>query len=547
MNLACCNEIIYRGERSAPGRIRSRVGITCCQDCVDCCFLCLICLISRQIWNLSPTLCILPPVTKISFAKNTNQLLKGAGTLAVIGSESAWKSDTALPKSLPRALRNMLHTLAAEVKAGANGGSASTLYKEPKRLVAAKTPDGGSRYLGVGRPDTVQKVVSAAGLASQKKKVAILCLVEDAQQLLPMLNAIGRALPMFTRKTSKSVTSRVVILAANSKGEIIDVPAAALETLNASREAARLVDTPPTEMNPEAMAAEVEALLADIPGVKTEVLVGDELVEAGLMGIHSVGRCALNAPRMLVATYEPEDAKGAHIALVGKGVTFDTGGLNLKISGSMSNMKCDMGGAAAVTGAFCVLTKTNAKRKLSLVVCLAENAIGPDSFKPDDILTMHSGQTVEINNTDAEGRLLLADGVSYAGRVLKADIVLDAATLTGAQMIATGVHVAAVMSNDAEVEDALVAAGRATGDLAHPLPFAPELFKSEFASLVADMKNSVKNRLNAQSSCAGQFIFNHLAKTKVRWGHVDLAGPAFRGDRGTGFGVALLSDVVSRL
>ena len=492
-------------------------------------------------------MCILPPVTKISFAKNTNQLLKGAGTLAVIGSESAWKSTNALPKSLPRALRNMLTNLAGDVRAGANGDCASTLYKEPRRLVVAKTPDAGSRYLGVGRPDAVQKVVSDAGLSRQKKKVSILCIVDDASKLLPTINAIGRALPMFTRKTSKSMSSRVQLLAANTNGELLEIPAVVAETLVASREAARLVDTPPTEMNPETMAEEVKGLLADIPGVKTKLITGKKLVEEGLLGIHSVGRCALNPPRMLVASYEPQEAQGKHIALVGKGVTFDTGGLNLKISGFMSNMKCDMGGAAAVSGAFRVLTKTNTNRKLRLVVCLAENAIGPDSYKPDDILNMHSGKTVEINNTDAEGRLLLADGVSYAARVLKADIVLDAATLTGAQMISTGVHLAAVVSNDFAIEEALVESGRATGDLAHPLPFAPELFKSEFSSLVADMKNSVKNRLNAQSSCAGQFIFNHLAGTKARWGHVDLAGPAFRGDRGTGYGVALLSDVIARL
>jgi probable aminopeptidase NPEPL1 len=103
------------------------------------------------------------------------------------------------------------------------------------------------------------------------------------------------------------------------------------------------------------------------------------------------------------------------------------------------------------------------------------------------------------------------------------------------------------MSNDAEIEAALIEAGRASGDLVHPLPFAPEFFKSEFKSPVADMRNSVKNRMNAQSSCAGQFVYNHIEDTQVRWGHVDLAGPAFRNERGTGFGVALLADVVGRL
>ena len=198
-------------------------------------------------------------------------------------------------------------------------------------------------------------------------------------------------------------------------------------------------------------------------------------------------------------------------------------------------------------GAFAVLARHKVPGRLSLLLCLAENAIGPHAYKPDDVLTLHSGKTVEINNTDAEGRLLLADGCSYAARVLGADVVLDAATLTGAQGVATGDLHAAVVSNDEAVEAALLAAGRASGDLCWPLPFAPEFYRSEFQSPIADMRNSVKNRNNAQASCAGEFVHWHLDGTNARWGHVDLAFPAFRGDRGTGFGVALFVETVRRL
>jgi len=210
-------------------------------------------------------------------------------------------------------------------------------------------------------------------------------------------------------------------------------------------------------------------------------------------------------------------------------------------------MKADMGGAAAVLGAFSALVRNRCRHPISLVLCIAENAVGPNSFKPDDILRMHSGKTVEINNTDAEGRLLLGDGVSWATRKLGADVVFDAATLTGAQLISTGLQHAAVMSNDPELEAHVVAAGRRSGDLVHPLLFAPELLQQEFKSPVADMRNSVKNRMNAQASCAGQFIYAHLEGTKARWAHVDLAGPAFRNERATGFGVALLHDAVAEL
>jgi probable aminopeptidase NPEPL1 len=223
-------------------------------------------------------------------------------------------------------------------------------------------------------------------------------------------------------------------------------------------------------------------------------------------------------------------------------------------------MKSDMGGAAAVLGAFRVLAAEVSSRpsgpeglpiRLSLVLCIAENAMDAKSYKPDDILRMHSGKTVEINNTDAEGRLLLGDGCSWAARELGADVIIDAATLTGAQLIATGLVHAAVMSNDDGLERTAIAAGRDSGDLVHPLPFAPELYLHEFRSPVADLRNSVANRNNAQSSCAAQFVYAHIADAPHaatrRWCHIDLAGPAFPKERASGYGVALIAEMVRRL
>lgn len=150
-------------------------------------------------------------------------------------------------------------------------------------------------------------------------------------------------------------------------------------------------------------------------------------------------------------------------------------------------------------------------RKITLILAIVENAIGPDSFRNDDILTMKSGKTVEINNTDAEGRLILSDCVSYASSCLdKVDVIMDMATLTGAQGIATGDLHAGVLAKTKTMEDRIYKAGLATGDLCFPLLYAPELLKKEFNSKVADMKNSVKNRSNAQTSCAGHFIESHI-------------------------------------
>jgi len=203
-------------------------------------------------------------------------------------------------------------------------------------------------------------------------------------------------------------------------------------------------------------------------------------------------------------------------------------------------MKGDMAGAAAVLGAFRAAARLGWKGPLHAVLCLAENAVGPEATRPDDVLTLYSGKTVEVNNTDAEGRLVLGDGVAWAARRLNPKVIVDMATLTGAQLTATGRRHAALVCSDDALEARAVEAGRRSGDLTHPLPFCPEFFRKEFKSKVADMKNSVADRANAQSSCAGQFVYNHLAPWKGPWLHVDIAGPATSLERGTGYGVALL-------
>jgi probable aminopeptidase NPEPL1 len=153
---------------------------------------------------------------------------------------------------------------------------------------------------------------------------------------------------------------------------------------------------------------------------------------------------------------------------------------------------------------------------------------------------MYSGKTVEVNNTDAEGRLVLADGIAWALRHVHPDVLIDLATLTGAQLVATGKRHAAIVSNDAELEAACIVAGRTSGELVHPLPYCPEMFRAEFKSEVADMRNSVKDRMNAQSSCAAQFIADHMGDATTPWLHVDIAGPAEADNRATGYGVGLL-------
>jgi len=499
---------------------------------------------------------ILPTVPTLSFAPNIASLVQDCRALLVVAPAGVFAAE-GFPELLPAPQQALLLELAREQKPGDLGVVAATLTGAqaaqaapaaavPRKLFTGVLPDGGSRYNSPARAESVRRVVAGADLGTAGKAGIVLVLT-DAAHLLPAVNAVGRAIPVYTAKSSAASTLAVELLALDRSGQPIPIGPEVLATLHATRTAAGLVDTPPSELHPGAFAARVREELAGLAGVELREIVGDELLVEQLGGIHAVGRCAVEKPRMVVASYTPKAGGGRHVALVGKGVTYDTGGLSIKISGAMVSMKGDMGGAAAVLGAFKVLASGGCRHRVSLVLCIAENAVGPTAYKPDDVLRMHSGKTVEINNTDAEGRLLLADGVSYAARVLGADVILDAATLTGAQLVSTGLLHAAIVSNDEALEQLVIAAGKASGDLVHPLPFAPEFYKQEFESAVADMCNSVKNRANAQSACAAQFVYWHIDDAPVRWCHVDLAGPSFPKNRGTGFGVALLSEVVRRI
>ena len=483
----------------------------------------------------------------LSFAPNLRALIKGSDAVAVVAPQAIF-TRKAFPAVFEAKVNALVLDLADRVKPGDGGAAASTLTgAAPERVFIGVLPNTVSRYNSPARPECVRRVIPAGELLVAKKP-GIVLILDDPSHLLAATMAVGRAFPEFTAKGSGPSPTHVHLVAIDRAGEVIKPSPRIVAALAASRRITALVDTPPTDMGPDNYAKAARELLKGLAGVKIREIAGEALLKHKLAGIHTVGRCALEAPRMLIAEYTPAGrGKRRHVALVGKGITFDTGGLNLKVGGVMSNMKCDMAGSAALLGAFRTLVEGGCKHRLSLVLCIAENAIGPAAYKPDDILRLHSGKTVEINNTDAEGRLLLADGVSYAARVLKADTVINAATLTGAQLIATGLQHAVIVSNDEGLERLFVDAGRVSGDLVHPLPFAPEFFKGEVDSPVADMCNSVRNRTNAPSACAAQFVYWQIEDAGVQWLHIDLAGPAFPKSRATGFGVALVAEAVHNL
>ncbi|NRA66625.1 MAG: leucyl aminopeptidase family protein [Pseudobacteriovorax sp.] len=443
--------------------------------------------------------------------------------------------------------KNFYQTIAPElkdIKAGLTGTKVNTYTNDKKiRTISfVAIPDSVSRSASETKKHIYFK---HSGELATKDNLTVILILDNPDHYEAAATALARHQKLYSRKEGAKEKT-VHIIAFDKKGVVIPASPQVIAASNSVSIACKLVDMPPQELNPKAFTAEVKSLFRDNTSVKVSEIAGSKLLQQNMGGIHAVGRCAVEAPRLITAEYSPRGSKKT-ILLVGKGLTYDSGGLSLKISGGMVGMKSDMGGAAAVLGAFKTLVETKVKYKVILIIGAVENAIGPDAYRNDDILTMHSGKTVEVNNTDAEGRIVLADCMSYGCRKYKPDLVIDAATLTGAQMIATGINHAGVVSNRDDVEDLAVKVGKSTGDLVAPLPFAPEFYKEELKSVVADMRNSVKNRMNAQTSCAAQFIYNHVEDLDIPWLHIDLAGPSTTpSGLGSGYGVSLIANIANQ-
>lgn len=281
-------------------------------------------------------------------------------------------------------------------------------------------------------------------------------------------------------------------------------------------------------------------------GFSVEVWDKKRIEEENMGGLLAVNRGSKEPPSFSVLEWKPEGAVNERpLVLVGKGVVFDTGGLSLKpTKGSMDQMKCDMAGAAAVVGAFEAIARMELPAHIVGLVPATDNRPGENAYVPGDVIHMHSGATVEVLNTDAEGRMLLADALSYAA-TYDPDLVIDLATLTGAAVVALGEDVAAVMTSESDGLsvrlDDMIEAGRRSGDLVHPLPLL-DVYKKQLESTTADIKN-VGSRA-AGSITAGKFLEHFVS---YPWIHIDIAGPAFLGEEkpyrpkgGTGFGVRLL-------
>ena len=490
-------------------------------------------------------------MAELSFKTTPAAALKNAQCALFLAPQRALR-DGWLDRTVSAPWTRLVERAAAEVEAGPGGRvvSAQNPDEGPARVVLGVLPDRRSRHNCPARAESVAALVKSADL--REARVAVIACAEEPEHAPAIASAVGRMLPLYSRTTNAKTRKpskkqpHVRFVATDLDGVPVKLNKRSRLVVDRARWSARLVDMPAAEMHSSAFVRAARAAAKGIPHLTVSVISGNDLKQRGLRGLHAVGRTAIHGPRLLLLRYTPPKAR-RKVALIGKGILYDTGGLSLKPSVHMAGMKCDMGGAAAVVGATLALAEARHKDALICGAALAENAIGPDAYRPDDIIQMHSGRTVEINNTDAEGRLVLADALSYVARRYKPDVLIDMATLTGAALVATGLRHAAVISNRAGLETAAVEAGRTSGDLAFALPFAPEFYQGEFRSKVADMKNSVADRMNAQTSCAAQFIYSHIEDLDLPWLHVDMAGPAFREERATGYGVALVAALLDGL
>jgi leucyl aminopeptidase len=448
-----------------------------------------------------------------------------------------------LAKSFTKTLGTDLAGVARQLGASARPGT-SVLVAGP----------GGLRVVVAGlgpidvTPEQVRRAVGSAvrlvgGLSASVPQTVTISLETTEPQVIKGA-AEGALLGAYSyRPASKDAAgiADVVLVTTNRKPEARQALDLATTTARAVITARDWVNTPANLLYPETFADEARAAAR---GQKLAVDVWDDkaLEKEGFGGLMAVGGGSERKPRLVKLAYAPRGAR-FHLALVGKGITFDTGGLNLKPADGMYTMKCDMAGAAAVLAATVAIAELGLRIRVTAWASMAENMPSGGSYRPSDVLTMYGGRTVENGNSDAEGRLVMADAL-VKGSEEKPDLVLDVATLTGACVVALGERVAGLMARDDATADLVLDAAEAAGEQFWQLPI-PEDARPKLDSRVADLKSTGDKAGGALTAAA---FLSEFVPAEIPWAHLDIAGPAFNSGSpydytpagGTGTGVRTL-------
>ncbi len=469
----------------------------------------------------------IPPLPSLAIAKAVPRSID----LLVVGLGDSGLRE--VPEAVDRAFSKRFGVRVAEMAtalgATTSAGSCRTLPAAgdgPRILVIGlgpgePTPEGLRRAAGEG-------VRHAAGLAGETTlSVAIAFGTSEPEQAQAV--AEGAALggyhyaPITAKIPVRSGVDAVTVVHHGSG----DVAGAAI-VAGAVAVARDWVNVPANLLYPETFAEQVRGLVKDSK-IAIEVLDEAALVAGAYGGLLAVGGGSARPPRLVRLSYSPRGAK-FHLVLVGKGITFDTGGLNLKPGDSMYTMKCDMAGAAAVLAATYAIAKLGLKIRVTTYGALAENMPSATAYRPSDVLTIYGGTTVENGNSDAEGRLVLADALAR-GCEDKPDLVVDVATLTGACVVALGDRTSGLMATDDDTADQLLDAAEAAGEDLWQLPI-PKETRAKLDSKVADLKSTGDRYGGALIAAA---FLREFVTEGTSWAHLDIAGPAFNEGKPFGY------------
>jgi leucyl aminopeptidase len=398
-----------------------------------------------------------------------------------------------------------------------------------------------------GRLESLRRAAGAAVRAAAATKAAsvAICLPardEPETEAVALGALLGRY--SFSRYRNGDQPSHPEITVLSTVGAAAGRAEVLAEAMSLVRD---LVNTSPAQLYPETFAAEAERV-ARAAEVEFEVLDHTALASGGYGGLTGVGQGSVHPPRLVRLGYR-HPAATKTVVFCGKGITFDSGGLSLKPPKSMEAMKSDMSGAAAVLGALQAIAALKLAVNVVGYLAMAENMPGGRAQRPSDVITIFGGKTVEVLNTDAEGRLVLADALARTAQDAP-DLIIDVATLTGAQVVALGPRIAGVMGSDDEVAAAIADAARQAGEQAWPMPLPEELRKG-LDSAVADIANVTGDRYGGM--LIGGLFLKEFVPDGVRWAHVDIAGPAFHEGEpygytpkgGTGAAVRMLVQVAA--
>ena len=405
--------------------------------------------------------------------------------------------------------------------------------------------------IGSGQPKDMRAAGAGLARSARCRRLTVAATGLQADQVGALAEGMALGAYRFTLRAKSATDSELTAVEVLAPGAADDVK----EAINRARTAAAatgwardLANARSSVKTPDWLGRQAAAVLTPL-GVRVDVHDETWLAAQGFGGVLAVGAGSRSPPRLMRAAWRPRSSGSTHLVIIGKGITFDSGGLNLKPGDSMRTMYTDMAGAAAALGALQAVAASRLPVRLTVLVPAAENSPSGSAMRPSDVIRHYGGRTTEVQNTDAEGRLVLSDALSYASN-LKPDCIVDLATLTGACVVALGPEVSGIFGTDQPLVDKLIASGRATGEKIWQLPLVDEYWDM-IKSDVADMKNS-GGRWGGSITAA--LFLKEFVDEGIPWAHIDIAGPAltessqpYKPAGGTGVGVRTILRFLEQL